>query len=101
MLDPTTGREQHGTRPALVLSVDKFNHGPAELVVVLPITSKRKNIPSHVAVEKSEGGLSMDSYIKCEEVRCISKERLKEHLGDVTYPTLEAVAMRVRIILGL
>jgi mRNA interferase MazF len=34
-LDPTLGREQAGTRPALVLSVDKFNHGPADLLIVL------------------------------------------------------------------
>jgi hypothetical protein len=28
-LDPAVGRERAGTRPALVVSVDKFNHGPA------------------------------------------------------------------------
>ena len=46
-LDPTIGREQAGTRPALVFSIDKFNHGPAELVIVLPITSKNKNQHPH------------------------------------------------------
>jgi mRNA interferase MazF len=39
-LDPTKGRDQSGMRPALIISVDIFNHGPAELVVVIPITSK-------------------------------------------------------------
>jgi mRNA interferase MazF len=37
-LDPTKGREQAGNRPALILSVNLFNHGAAELVVVVPIT---------------------------------------------------------------
>ena len=45
-LDPTKGREQKGTRPGLIVSVDEMNHGPADLVVVLPITSKEKGIPS-------------------------------------------------------
>jgi mRNA interferase MazF len=36
--DPTKGHEQGGRRPALVVSVDVFNSGPAELVIVLPIT---------------------------------------------------------------
>ena len=45
-LDPTQGREQAGSRPALVvISVDVFNHGPADLVVVLPVTSAAKGIP--------------------------------------------------------
>lgn len=33
-LGPTQGREQDGTRSALVPSVDRFNQGPAELAVV-------------------------------------------------------------------
>jgi len=37
-LDPIVGREQAGSRPALILSVDLFNQGPAELVVVIPVT---------------------------------------------------------------
>lgn len=44
-LDPTQGREQVGSRPALVISVDAFNWGLADLVVVLPVTSVAKGIP--------------------------------------------------------
>lgn len=39
-LSPTRGREQAGMRPALVLAVDKFNHGPADLVIVVPLTNR-------------------------------------------------------------
>ena len=31
-LDPAQGHEQSGSRPALVVSVDPFNHGPADMV---------------------------------------------------------------------
>ncbi len=54
-LDPTRGHEQRGTRPALVVSVDLFNASPAGLVVVLPITSKAKNIRSHVPAQSARG----------------------------------------------
>ena len=37
-LNPILGREQAGSRPALILSVDLFNGGPAELVVAVPLT---------------------------------------------------------------
>jgi mRNA interferase MazF len=100
-LDPVRGHEQRGRRPGLVVSVDPFNEGPADLVVVLPITTKAKGIPFHVPVLPPEGGVREKSFIKCEDVRSIAKERLTESWGAVSETTLEAVADRLRILLGL
>ena len=100
-LDPTKGREQAGMRPALVISVDIFNHGAAELVVAIPITSRAKGIPLHVEIAPPEGGLTMTSYVKCEDVRSISTSRLVRKLGIVTSSTIDAVEDRLRILLGL
>ena len=100
-LDPTKGHEQSGTRPALVVSVDRFNHGPADLIVVLPVTKQAKGIPFHVEINPPEGGLSVRSFIKCEEVRSIAKERFHRRCGQVAQPTLEAVEDRLRILLSL
>ena len=100
-LSPTRGREQDGMRPALVLSVDKFNRGPAGLVIVVPMTKTLRRIPTHVPVPAGEAGLTFDSYVKCEDLRSISKDRLVRHLGDVTYPRIESVQKFVRLLLGL
>jgi mRNA interferase MazF len=100
-LNPTKGREPFGRRPALVISVDLFNQGPAELVVALPITSRAKGIPFHVPVDIPEGGLTKPSFIKCEDIRSISKGRLSKRLGQVSPVTLEAVEDRLRILLNL
>lgn len=100
-LDPTKGHVQAGTRPCVIVSVNKFNHGPAGLVSVVPLTTSDKRIPSHVKVRKGEGGLSEDSYIKCEEVRCIAKERLLNSVGEVSRETMGKVDERIKIILGL
>ncbi len=100
-LSPSRGREQSGLRPALVLSVDKFNHGPADLVIVVPITKTKRGIPTHVLVPAGEAGLTFDSYIKCEDLRSVSKDRLVRHMGDVTYPRIERVQQYVRLLLGL
>lgn len=100
-LDPTIGREQAGTRPALVLSIDKFNHGHAELVIVLPITSKNKNQPLHVSVTPPEGGLTMLSFVKCDDIRSVSKQRLKRFCGTVAVQTMAEVERRMRILLNL
>ncbi len=100
-LDPTVGREQAGRRPALIISDDLFNQSHAELVVVLPITSKDKGIRSHVPVSPPQGGLSVQSYIKCEDVRSISINRLERKLGKITARTMDEVENRLRIILVL
>ena len=100
-LDPARGHEQAGMRPGLVVSVDLFNRGPAELVVVVPLTTRAKGIPWHVPVEPPEGGLEQKSFIKCEDVRSVAKERLTRRLGMVSAETLAAVEDRLRILLGL
>lgn len=100
-LDPTRGHEQSGTRPALVMSADLFNAGPAGLIIVLPITSRQRGIRSHIAITPPEGGLNMPSFIKCEDVRSISKERLIRRLGSVSSETMESVEATMRILLDL
>ncbi len=100
-LSPTRGHEQAGRRPALVVSVDLFNGGPAGLVVVLPITSKGKGVSFHVPVNPPEGGLRQVSFVKCEGVRSVSTERLIELYGVASSETLRAVEDRLRILLGL
>lgn len=100
-LDPTRGREQAGTRPVLIVSANLFNSSPAELVIVLPITSKAKGIRTHVEVTPPEAGMKTRSYIKCEDVRSIAKERLSKRWGRVSPATLDAVETRLRILLEL
>ena len=100
-LNPAQGREQAGRRPGLIVSVDLFNRGQAGLVVVVPLTSKRKGVLFHVPVDPPEGGLTQPSFIKCEDVRSISSTRLARQLGKVSTDTMTEVEDRLRILLGL
>jgi mRNA interferase MazF len=95
------GHEQGGSRPALILSVDQFNHGPAELVVVLPITKRDKRIRSHVLVESGTAGLTVDSWIKCEDIRSVSTKCLTRFRGSVSDPILQTCTKIVQILLGI
>jgi mRNA interferase MazF len=99
--DPTAGHEQAGIRPALIVSVDLFNGGPAELVVAVPITRTHRGIRWHVDVKPPEGGLVAESFIQCENVRSVSKKRLKRIRGQVSASTLQQVEDRLRILMGL
>lgn len=95
------GHEQGGSRPALIVSVDQFNQGPADLVIVLPITKQEKRIRSHVPVKRGKAGLTVDSWIKCEDIRSISKRRLTRYRGSVDPPTLQACMKITQILLGI
>lgn len=100
-LNPSRGREQSGVRPALIISVDQFNQGPADLVILLPLTTRYKGIPLHVAIEPPDGGLKNKSYIKCEDIRSVSTERLAQRIGAISNQSLSAVEDRLRILLNL
>jgi mRNA interferase MazF len=85
----------------LVVSVDAFNHGPAQLVVVLPITTTARGVPFHVPLGPSEAGIRRRSFNKCEDIRSISRERLMERWGLVSPGIMDAVEERIRILLSL
>lgn len=100
-LNPTRGHEQAGRRPVLVVSEDAFNRGPAGLVIVLPITSRLRRIPSHIRICPPEGGLRKESAALCEAIRSISTGRLLDRWGSVSRGTLTRIEDVVRILLGL
>jgi mRNA interferase MazF len=102
LMDPPKGHETGGRNgPALVVSVDKFNHGPAGLVIVIPLSTVPKGIPTHVEINPPEGGLDRRSFIKCEEVKSISVVRLLRRFGSVKPATIEKVEGNLKILLDL
>ena len=100
-LDPTFGHEQGGRRPVLVVSVDGFNAGRSGLVVVLPITSRVRNLPLHVRINPPEAGLRLPSAILCDSVRSIDQRRLIDCWGSVDSTTMTLVDNALRSLLGL
>lgn len=100
-LDPTVGHEQAGTRPVLVVSTNTFNHGPADLVIAVSLTTRARRVHSWVQIDPPEGGLKATSYAMCETVRSISKERLITRWGAVSDETMDQVEDLLRILLEL
>jgi len=88
-------------RPALIVSVDLFNEGPAELIVAIPITRTPRRIRWHVDVRPPEAGLVAESFIQCENVRSVTQTRLKRLRGRVSEATMRQVEDRLRILFGL
>jgi mRNA interferase MazF len=101
-LNPIRGHEQAGTHPVLIVSTNRFNHGPAGLVFVLPLTRTDRGIPIHVPLDPPEGGVSTRSYILCDALRFIAKDRLGARpWGNVSAATLRKVEDNLRILMEL
>ena len=101
-LGPTQGREQSGERPVLIVSADPINQGPADLVVAVPFTTRRRGVPTHVEVRPPDGGLRDVSFAMCEQVRSLAVERLGPHpFGRVSAAVLDSVENRLRLLLDL
>ncbi len=101
-LNPVRGHEQAGQRPVLVVSTDTFNHGPADLIFVLPLTRTGRGIPVHVPIDPPEGGVKVPSFILCDAIRSISKGRLVGTAwGKLSPRTMRNVEDNLRVLLEL
>lgn len=95
------GREQAGRRPAVVVSDDELNDGPSGLVILVPITSSKRGLPSHIELDDAASGLDTVSYAKCEDVKSISDRRLIARLGAVPAGLMFDIDRVLRLLLGL
>lgn len=100
-LSPTRGHEQDLVRPAVIVSADGFNRGAAGLVMLLPLTRTSRGIPFHVEVRPPEGGLRAVSYVLCDQVRTVAKERLGARRGQLSSLTMSHIGERLRVLLEL
>lgn len=101
--EPTRGSEVgKKLRPAIIVSNDIFNNGPSGLLIVIPLTSKDKKIPCHISILPKDGGVKAHCFAMCEQIRCISKERLISKWGSVNNPDiLRQIAEWVSSLLSL
>lgn len=100
-LDPVKGHEQGGPRPVLIIADDMLNHSPAERTIILPLTSKGGDRPFRVPVTPPVGGLTMQSWILCDQIRSISTERLSSFYGTITPEVLLEVQEQLLVVLDL
>lgn len=85
----------------MVVSTDALNEGPAGLVVVVPCTAARRQLPSHIEIETGDSGLDISSYAKCEDLKSISEKRLVNRLGTVKEDKLFQIGRVLRYLLEL
>lgn len=99
----TSGHEQEGMRPALVVHDDDTS-GNLSVVMIVPMTSnlKLQNFAHTILIQPSpQNGLSMPSVLLIFQLRAIDKRRIKKTLGSLETDIMEQVNAEMKKLLGL
>jgi len=95
--DPSLGGEIYKTRPAVVVSNDRFNSSSNRIQVV-PLTSSEKRLYLFEAYVMVRG---RQNKAMADQIRTIAKERLGEKMGHVTIEEMKAIEKAIRVQLAL
>jgi len=89
-------------RPALVVSSDALNRHALDVCVVPLTTVERPKFSLRVQIKPGQGGLSRDSWAKCDQVTTLEKNLLLyPPLGRLTDETLNRIEQGIKLALQL
>ena len=92
-LNDSIGNEQSGDRPCIIISLDILNK-TSNNVIIVPITSRhKKDLPTHFKIEKNKYNFLIcnENIVLCENLRSISKMRLKKFIGNIDEQDLKDI----------
>lgn len=99
-LNPTTGSEQAGFRPVVILSGNLLNQH-LNVVIVAPLTTKVKGYKGNPILDPNMiNGIKIKSEMLVFHIRSISKTRLSKKLGTVTESELAMAVKTLNDILN-
>lgn len=97
--DPVKGSEQGGRRPAVIISGNLLNQY-LNVVIVCPLTTKIKNYKGNLIIEpNAENGLETKSEVLTFHIRSVSKDRLKNKMGEISQKDVEYIKSTLNDIL--
>ena len=91
------GSEQHGGRPAVVVSNDIGNFHSPILSVVYLSTKTVKRLPTHTLITSCP----RKSVALCETIDTIDLQRVSDYIGDCTEAEMQRIDRALRIALAL
>lgn len=102
-LDGSSGSEQNGVRPSVIISNDTGNKF-APIVTVAILTSKinKAKLPTHVEISSKKYNLQYDSVLLAEQIRTLDKvARIGDYIGHLDAVDMNAMNRSLMISLGL
>jgi mRNA interferase MazF len=101
-LSPAIGSEMDKLRPVLIVS-NNANNRASTTITILPLTSNVTRVyPFEVLINPEDSGLSKVSKVQAQQIRTISKERIKsEVVGSLSAELMIAIDTALKLHLGL
>ena len=102
-IPPSDGREQAGSRPAIIVQAPQFeNQLPTVLMVPLTSQLAAQAFPGTFLIHPdSENGLTMISVALVFQLRAIDKRRLKRVIGRLSTAHLAELHQHIKALLQL
>lgn len=91
--------EQHGGRPAVIVSNNQNNKFSATVEIVYLTTQEKKPLPTHVHINAA--GKMKESTAICEQIFTVDKTRMDEYIGELCDKEMKGVETGLLISLGL
>lgn len=98
-LSPTTGREQAGSRPVVVISHNVFNERSGT-VIAIALTSQEPRAGFPLTLELTSAVLPKRSWAKVSQIRTLSTERLGRRISRVSPEELDRIIEGLNEIIG-
>ena len=93
--------EPASRRPALVIGPPDTFGSNFPFVIVTPLTTTARALSLHVEVEATTAtGLDDTSYVQCELIRSVNRNRLVHQLGSVDSEVSHRVATVIKTLLN-
>jgi mRNA interferase MazF len=101
-LDPTSGHEQHGVRPCVVVSdPDVIGDQRFPLVCVVPVTGTPGEGLLYPLLAPGRSGLAKQSFALIDHLRSIDKRRVRRVFGELARDEMAAIDEGLAVFLGL
>ena len=98
-LDPSTGSEQNGTRPIVIISGNTMINN-LDIVIACPLSSVIKNLLGCIVLKpNSKNNLSKESEVITFQIRTASKKRLIKRIGEISENELLSIKLGLNDIL--
>ncbi|MGH3866591.1 MAG: type II toxin-antitoxin system PemK/MazF family toxin [Pseudonocardiaceae bacterium] len=96
------GSEQGGNRPAVIVGSEDHCRFPIPMALVVPLTTRDRGLPHHIAISSTESGLKQPSWARTDDIRAISTTRFTQitPLGRLSDQEVEQVRRWVHRMLA-
>lgn len=84
-LSPTTGNEQSGRRPVVLVASPLYAAFPITMTIAVPLTTKDRGLDHHIPITSPAAGLPQRSWARTDDIRALSEHRLvgRQPLGYI------------------